>query len=423
MKTALTASLRAYRFRPYAKAETAPCPSPPIKSDRTLGDSTSRDCTASHRRLADALASVLQSRVDIAHPRHATVRIWRGLPEGSLWVIHLTSLHALRDHDEADQRLHLTLGYYDLRGDNAAQYGGVVPGHRAMAWAGAVIRRCQRAAAATTGPDARDERGCRSPDGPDVPAGWRLVFRAMPDVTPADVDAFELDMQSYLTRAANVDASPSPAYSLPSSARSQSSSVFQSSPASSASPVSPDVPVRGVTHSGLPAFHDASPTIVRSKDLARYLMALNRTHAAPFVVWDIAKSWGLEPNQLASFVNRYLDPRSCYDALLNEPWRGRLVCIEDLLAWERHVAKWAQRQWNAAMWPKTFSDEHGIDTLQFADIIRSKACGVITSWVRQGRSLIDANDVPGALNVTPLERMSPPGVYWIKRTARQPRPS
>jgi len=269
MKTALTAfttSLRAYRFRPYAKAETAPCPSPPIKSDRTLGDSTSPDCTA------------------------------------------------------------------------------------------------------------------------------------------------------------NVDASPSPASSLPSSSPSQSS-VFQSSAASPASPVSPDVPLMGVMRGGLPAFHDASPTIVRSKDLARYLMALNRTHDAPFVVWDIAKSWGLEPNQLASFMNRYFDPRSCYDTLLSEPWRGRLVCIEDLLAWERHVAKWAQRQWNAAMWPKTFSDEHGIDTLQFADIIRSKACGVITSWVRQGRSLIDANDVPGVLNVTPLERMAPPGVYWIKRTTRQPRPS
>ncbi|VVE43341.1 hypothetical protein PIN31009_04232 [Pandoraea iniqua] len=372
-----------------------------------------------HQLFAEGLASVLQSHVDIVSPRYPTIRVAPWDHDAGVWVIRFSTPEAASTAQAGEvgevgaslapnRRLHLTLSHFDFAQCEVRQRSGTVPEDRALAWAGAAARQCQRAQAALG-------RGAALPD--EAPSRWHWQVGELPRLRNEDVDAFELDLSGYLQRLVRAQTPPA----VPFSARAHTTGSTYSavSAASELDPVTsapPDVASLAWCPEGIPAFHASSPTLMRTRDVARYLFA-RRRFAPARDLWRELKTWGVPKTALATFLNNDMGTRTCFDEGLREPWNGRLVCLDDLVAWEATAAHYEVRDTRTVA-ASTFAQSRHIDSRQFDDMTSMTSLHEVIVWHAQGRSLESLDRECTGLDISVIQRETCAPITYLLRMRR-----
>ncbi|MGC7405973.1 hypothetical protein ACPWR0_18435 [Pandoraea pneumonica] len=366
------------------------------------------DCAALRERFAAALTHVLQLHVDIVSPPHPKIRLAHLQREANFWEIHLATCDKPGEPlpqdatPETHPALQLTLRHLDFTGHQITQYAGTVPFMRAFMSAGAMIRQYQRL---------QWVPGMLAPRAIGAETPWRIESLGLPMVNGGEVDAFALDMSRYLRSASCPCASmPAPSHLPHGPVGSVTSEISLDNP--------PPSPFVSVTPSlscpeGIPAFHGTSPTVMRSRDLARYAFARSRFGPARDIWHDLA-AWGFRRAAISTFVCGDLSPRVHCQEALEHVWNGRFVCLDDLIAWDETGAQFdvTQRRVSSA---SLFAQTRHVDSSQFEDMIGRIPVGDLVAFHRQGRPLEDFNRGHIGLRVFRFERApSTPPLYFVK---------
>ncbi|WP_140413318.1 hypothetical protein [Pandoraea sp. PE-S2T-3] len=369
-----------------------------------------------HQLFAEALASVLQSHVDIVSPRYPTVSVAaRNRADVGVWVIHFATPEAAALPCPAlapARRLHLTLSHFDFAQSEVRQRSGTVPEDRALAWAGAAARQCQRVRGSPG-------QGATSPG--EAPSRWHWQVGELPRLRNEDVEAFELDLSGYLQRLVRPQTPPPvPVSTRGRTTGSTDSVVSVASEFDLGVSGAPDIASLASCPEGIPAFHASSPTLMRTRDVARYLFA-RRRFAPARDLWRELNAWGVPKTALATFLNNDMGSRTRVEEGLREPWNGRLVCLDDLVAWDATAAHYDVREARTTA-ASTFAQSRHIDSRQFEEMTSMIALHEVMVLHAQGRPLESLRDECIGLDISVMQReASAPRTYLLRmRRTRLP---
>lgn len=367
---------------------------------------------------AEALSSVLQSHVDLVSPRYPTVRVTPWKYDVGVWVIRFSTPEAASAEEAgasraSSRRLHLTLSHFDFAKCEVRQRHGTVPEDRALAWAGAAARQCQCAQAAR-GPPATSTGA--------APSRWHWEAGELPQLSAEEVDAFELDLSGYLRRLVGAPMPPpAPPIAPPHGADSTGSIYSTISEASAPDPVESalaDAASLAWCPEGIPVFHASSPTLMRTRDVARYLFA-RRRFAPARDLWRELKTWGVPKSALAMFLTNDMGTRKRVDEGLRERWSGRLVCLDDLVAWDAVAAQYELRDARTVA-ASGFAKSRHIDPRQFEEMRSMIVLYEVVARHAQGRPLESLDHECASLDISVIRRAaSVPNTYLLRmRRAR-----
>lgn len=173
---------------------------------------------------------------------------------------------------------------------------------------------------------------------------------------------------------------------------------------------------------GIPAFHATSPTVLLSRDIARYAYARSRFEPVS-AIWKRLATWGVAPTDLSSFIDCGMGPTRSINrssrAALEDPWNGRLVCLDDLMAWqemwEQHAASKCPVESEA-----DFAKSRDVDSRQF-DRLTSLTCLMdLLDFHKAAEPLENFNRGHGGPRITRIERApSKPPVYWLQTRCKR----
>ncbi|VVE22284.1 hypothetical protein PIN31115_03203 [Pandoraea iniqua] len=429
MKPTCSAASGAGRFSPYSnhhRPDVASVSSPthdqpavlriPAPANtHGLNTDAPPDETAIHQMFAEALSSVLQSHVDLVSPRYPTVRVTPWKYDVGVWVIRFSTPEAASAEEAgasgaSSRRLHLTLSHFDFAQCEVRQRHGTVPEDRALAWAGAAARQCQCAQAALERPSTSTGA---------VPLRWRWQSDELPQLRAEDVDAFELDLSSYLRRLVSARTPPpAPPIAPPDTPGSIYSTISEASAPAAVESAPPDAALLAWCPEGIPVFHASSPTLMRTRDVARYLFARRRFAPARHL-WSELRSWGVPKSALATFLTNDMGTRKRVDEGLRERWNGRLVCLDDLVAWDAAAAQYELREARTVA-ASGFAKSRHIDPRQFEEMRSMIALYDVVARHAQGKPLESLDHECASLDILVIRRAaSVPNTYLLRmRRAR-----
>ncbi|ALS60891.2 hypothetical protein [Pandoraea norimbergensis] len=248
---------------------------------------------------------------------------------------------------------------------------------------------------------------------------WHWQVEALPPLRTEDVDAFELDLSGYLQRLVRTPTPPPvPVSTRAHTTGSTYSAVSAASECEPAASAPPDIASLAWCPEGIPMFHASSPTLMRTRDLARYLFA-RRRFAPARDLWRELNAWGVPKSALATFLTNDMATRAHVERGLRETWNGRLVCLDDLVAWDATAARYEVRE-DRVEAASGFAKSRHIDSRQFEEVTSIIALNEVMVCHAQGRPLESLDHECVGLDISVIRRAAtlPPTYLFRMRRAR-----